>query len=132
MSQTETNRLSRSPLPAKKHRLINYKLIAVALLLFALGAMPYANSLTAIPADPPKGWFINGSHSQNHDISVDTTVKHSGKASARMKFTADKAEGFGGIMQIFAADDYHGKRVRMSAWLRSEDAESVQLWLRLD
>ena len=73
-----------------------------------------------------------GSHPQNYEVSLDTAVKHSGKASARIKFIAAQAEGFGTLMQMFRADDYHGKRVRMSAWMRSEDADSMQLWLRLD
>ena len=132
MSKNEINRLTPSPFQTHKHSLINNQLIAIALLLFALGAMAYGSRLTAVTADPPKGWFMAGSHPQNYEVSVDTTVKHSGKASARIKFIAAKAEGFGTLMQMFKADDYRGKRVRMSAWMRSEDADSAQLWLRLD
>ena len=134
MSQNESNRLSRLPFAINKQTLDNYRLIAVvaALLLFALGAIAYSSSLTAITPDPPPGWLVNGSDLPNYEVIVDTTVKHSGKASARIKFIAGKADGFGGLMQMFKADDYHGKRVRMSAWLKSEDADSAQLWLRLD
>lgn len=35
-------------------------------------------------------------------------------------------------MQIFRADDYRGKRQRLSAWMSTEKADSAQLWLRLD
>ena len=102
--------------------------LAIALLFF--GAITYASPINA---DPPKGWFSNGSHVKNYEISVDTNVKHSGRASARIKSIADTpADGFGGFMQLFAADAYHGKRVRMSAWLKSENANSLQLWFRLD
>jgi erythromycin esterase-like protein len=132
MSQNESNRLSPSQIPANKHSLSNYALIALALLLFALGAIAYANPMTPIGAEPPAGWFINGSQVQNYEISVDTSIKHSGKASAHIKSIAPTTDGFGGFMQVFKADDYHGKRVRMSAWLRSQDADSVQIWLRLD
>ena len=97
------------------------------MLLFALGAIAYAT--TAITADQPLGWIINGSDLPNYEISVDTTVKHSGRASARIKFIAGKADGFGGLMQMFTADDYREKRIRISAWLRSEEADAVQLWL---
>jgi len=132
MSQNESNRLSRLGFPANKQSHGNYRIIAIALLLIAFGAIACASSLTAITADSPAGWIINGSDLPNYEISVDTTVKHGGKASARIRFIAGKADGFGGLMQVFKADDYHGKRVRMSAWLRSENADSAQLWLRLD
>ena len=61
--------------------------------------MAYANVLTAITPDPPAGWLVNGSDVPNYEVIVDTTVKHSGKASARIKFIAGKADGFGGLMQ---------------------------------
>ena len=116
-----------SRFPANKYCL------AIALLGLALGAIAYAAPTTTISADPPKGWFSNGSNIQNYEISVDTTVKHSGRASARIKSIATTpAEGFGGFMQVFGADAYHGKRVRMSAWLKSENADSLHLWFRLD
>ena len=91
-------------------------------------------TLTGFAADSvPKGWFKAGSHPKNYEMSVDTAVKHNGKASAHIKFIGgDKAEGFGTLMQAFTADDYHGKRLRMSAWMKTENADSAQLWMRLD
>jgi hypothetical protein len=35
-------------------------------------------------------------------------------------------------MQTIKADDYRGKRLRMSAWMKSENADSAHLWMRLD
>jgi len=104
----------------------------IVLLLVAFGAMAHASRSPVGTPDPPKGWFVAGSHPRNYEMTVDTTVKHSGKASAHIKFMATNAEGFGTLMQMFRADDYRGKRVRMSAWIRSEDADSAQLWFRLD
>jgi hypothetical protein len=41
--------------------------------------------------------------------------------------------GFGGMMQTTSADDYIGKRVRLSGWIKTENAaEGGQLWLRVD
>jgi hypothetical protein len=80
----------------------------------------------------PKGWFAAGSHPQDYEMSVDMAVKHGGKAGAHVKFIGEKAEGFGTLMQEFKADDYRGKRVRMSAWMKSENADSANLWMRLD
>lgn len=132
MSINQPTKLKPAPLQTYNHALFSHNLILITLLLFALGAMAYGSRPTVITADPPKGWLMAGSHPQNYEMSVDITVKHGGKASARIKFIAAKAEGFGTLMQMFKADDYRGKRVRMSAWMRSEDADSALLWLRMD
>lgn len=34
-------------------------------------------------------------------------------------------------MQVFQADDHRGKRLRMSAWIRTEKAQAA-LWMRVD
>jgi len=65
-------------------------------------------------------------------MSLDANVKHSGKAGAHIKFIGESAEGFGTLTQVFKAGAYHGKRVRMSAWMKTENADSAQLWMRLD
>ncbi|MCU1263756.1 MAG: hypothetical protein JWM21_74 [Acidobacteria bacterium] len=132
MSKKETGRSKPSSSQIIKHSLTNRNVIPIVALFLALGAMAYASRPTALTADPPKSWFMSGSHPQNYETSVDTTVKHSGRASAHIKFIAANAEGFGTLMQMFKADDYRGKRVRMSAWLKSEDADAAMLWLRLD
>ncbi|MDX6530515.1 MAG: hypothetical protein QOH41_2805 [Blastocatellia bacterium] len=115
-----------------KYRLSQLKLIAVALLLIIFGAIAYGSRLTTLTPDPPQGWFRVGNDPQHYEVSVDTTVKHGGKASGRIKFIGDKPEGFGALMQTFKADDYRGKRLRMSAWIKSEDVEAAAPWFRID
>jgi erythromycin esterase len=80
----------------------------------------------------PKGWIKAGSHPHKYEIALDTVVKHSGKAGAHIKFIGTNAEGFCTLMQMFKANDYQGKRLRMSAWMRTENVDSAQLWVRLD
>jgi hypothetical protein len=42
-------------------------------------------------------------------------------------------EGFGTLMQDFRANEYVGKRVRFSAFVKSQDLESwAGLWMRVD
>lgn len=90
-------------------------------------------NLTGFAADAiPNGWHKAGSDPQNYEMSVDATMKHSGKTGAHVKSIGDKAEGFGTLMQTFKADNYRGKRLRMSAWMKTEKADSAQLWMRLD
>lgn len=87
---------------------------------------------TGFAAGLPEDWMGSGSHPQNYDMTVDTSVKHGGGTSGRIAFNGEKPEGFGSLMQMFKADAYHGKRVRMSAWMKTEKADHAQLWMRLD
>lgn len=105
----------------------------IIILSLIISAFAINQSRPIVAADGiPKGWFKTGSHPQNYEMVIDTVVKHSGKASGHIRFIADKAEGFATLAQVFKADDYRGKRVRMSAWLKAEDAEAAELWLRVD
>lgn len=78
----------------------------------------------------PVGWKRNDSDS--YSITVDTNTKHSGSASAAIRFTCGDEAGFASLSQNFDADDYRGKRIRLSGWLKSENAKSAGLWMRLD
>jgi len=80
----------------------------------------------------PKGWLRRGSHPKDYAMTVDRSDSHRGKASAHIKFTGDKPAGFGTLMQSFRADDYRDTRVQMSAWMKTQEAQSAQLWMRLD
>src|SRR5262245_20411694 len=80
-------------------------------------------SLMSLAADRlPKGWIKAGSHPQNYEIALDAAVKHGDKAAAYIKGAGAASEGFCTLMQLFKANDYHGKRLRMSAWMRTENA----------
>jgi hypothetical protein len=48
--------------------------------------------------------------------------------------TPTVADGFGGMMQTTAAESYVGKRVRLSGWIKTENANEGggHLWLRID
>ncbi len=81
----------------------------------------------------PKGWIKAGSHPSGYDITIDRSTKRSGKAAARIESNAAvKTDGFGTLMQGIKADAYRGKRIRLSAWMKTENAVSAQIWLRLD
>jgi hypothetical protein len=42
------------------------------------------------------------------------------------------AAGFGTLMQTISADDFRGGRVRLSVYLRTENAGRAQAWVRVD
>lgn len=64
---------------------------------------------------------------------VDSEIRHSGNASASIKFNCgDDQFPWGSLGQPIAADDYRSKRVRLSGWLRTLDAGQASLWMRVD
>src|SRR5262249_8904031 len=69
---------------------------------------------------PPKGWFTDGDHVADYEIGVDSKVTHGGKASAGLKSIVAEAKGFGTLMQEFKADQYRGKRLRLSGYVKAE------------
>ena len=83
----------------------------------------------------PAGWIKNGSKMEAYEVGVDENNGWGGMPSAYVKALSDSAgEGFGGMMQSIAADQYKNKRVRLSGWVKTEDVTGGggQLWLRVD
>src|SRR5262245_14127237 len=80
----------------------------------------------------PKGWLHRGNQPESYEMTVDKTVIHSGSGSARIRFIGPKTEGFGSLMQIFKANKFQRKRLRLSAWMKTEEADAAQLWMRMD
>jgi hypothetical protein len=80
-------------------------------------------------ADEVKGW----GHAMNVELKLDRNTKHGGAASASFEALADPDQSFKTMIQAIAADDYRGKRVRFSAFVKSEDVDkSAGLWMRVD
>jgi RNA polymerase sigma factor (sigma-70 family) len=113
--------------------------VATATPAAAPSAAPTA-SLTPPPAaipgvtpKPPKGWMKNGSANDLYEVGVDENNSWGGMPSAyAMSTTAPKGK-FGGMMQSIAADAFQGQRVRLTGWIKTEDAaEGGNLWMRVD
>jgi hypothetical protein len=83
-------------------------------------------------AASPEGWFLAGSDPGSYQIERDTTVTHEGKNSGKLASTAT-SKGFGTMMQSSDPGEYLGKRVRMSAFVKSKDVKRwAGLWMRVD
>jgi len=79
-----------------------------------------------------KGWFKAGSDPEDYEIGTDRTTVLHGMPSGYIKSRV-VARGFGTIMQMFRADSYVGKRIKLTASIRSEGVEGwAGLWLRVD
>ena len=92
---------------------------------------PGKGGITIVDGLP--GWWHAGSNPTAYDVAADRQVTHGGRASARLALRAPTAAGFGSLMQVAAADRYRGKRVRLSAWVKSDAmVRHAGLWLRID
>ena len=82
----------------------------------------------------PSGWWKNGSKPAAYLVGVDREETHDGLPSAYAKSIEPAIEGFGGMMQMCDAHNFLGKRLRLSAWMKTEDAKDggAHLWLRID
>lgn len=98
-------------------------------LAFALAAVLLATTLQA--GDAPKGWFPAGSAPDNYDMGVQAGDRHAGDRNAYIRGQPPQ-RGFGTLMQTIGAEAYRGKRLRLSAYLRTRDANSAAMWMRID
>lgn len=81
----------------------------------------------------PQGWFSAGSNPEAYEFTLDTQTFHSGSASGFLKSIKEKPAGFGTLMQEFVADAYKGKRMKFSAFVKSEDVKGwAGLWMRVE
>jgi bla regulator protein BlaR1 len=101
----------------------------------AQAQQPATAAVPAVTTTPPKGWWKNGTDNASTYIAgVDRTQTHEGLPSAYVKSIPPSIEGFGGMMQMCSAENFVGKRLRLSAWMKTEKANDggAHLWFRVD
>jgi hypothetical protein len=81
----------------------------------------------------PKDWTLCGTAPDQFAASLDRETVHSGTASGTLRSLTQEVEGFGTLMQQASPQDYVGKRVRLSAWIKTKDVAGwAGLWFRVD
>lgn len=101
-------------------------LVALAALLLCVVAFPSASGL-------PNAWFLAGSHPKDYIASTDRSAAHSGAASALLASKSDHPNGFGTLMQTAQAGSFKGRRLKLTAHVRSQGVKKwAGLWLRVD
>jgi transcriptional regulator with XRE-family HTH domain len=102
----------------------------IALLLHLAGCNASRSELflnQEVPMDGtyriPKGWEITGDDPDHYEIGVDPTVSYKDQLCVTIKSKPDPI-CFAALAQQIKAEAYHGKRVRFSAALRSQDIEN--------
>lgn len=107
--------------------------IITALASTTFGLSPVSAQSGPQASHAPKGWFMAGSKPSNYDTGVDSTAVNNGQPSAFLRSTVSNTEGFGTLMQEISAEEYVGKRVRLRAWIKSQDVvEWAGVWMRVD
>ncbi len=103
------------------------KRILVATTVFVASALAF---VPAHAAGQIKGWWTN--QTQDYDFGVEHVDGALSEKCAFIKKIASAPNGYGTLSQGISAEQYRGKHVRLSAMLKSKDADGVQLFLRMD
>jgi hypothetical protein len=81
----------------------------------------------------PAGWFLAGSKPAGYRTGVDAGMIWNSLPSAYLISKVKETGGFGTLMQTVSATAYAGKRVRLRAWVRTDDVTDwTGLWMRID
>lgn len=80
-----------------------------------------------------KGWILSGSNPESYEMKTDSQVFHSGTKSGYLASTLSVGEGqFGTMMQSFSAEQWHGKRIKLSCFLKTDKVNKCGAWCRVD
>jgi hypothetical protein len=79
------------------------------------------------------GWFVAGSRREDYELETGTTPGLTRTLGFLLKARPGASpHGFGTAMRYAPAEAWRGKRVQLSARMKSQDALRLQLWLRVD
>ena len=113
------------------------------LTVLVAGCSPAQPPIASVPAPvsnvaasdtlPPNGWLLRGAAPQLYVTGTDRAVKHSGTGAAYIKArsTSTDEQSWATLLQSVKADEFRGKRVRLSGHVKTEGVRA-QLWLRID
>ena len=104
----------------------------VAVLLMSFGNRSKAPSQAAAN-EVPEGWVVAGTAPQDYQVSV-LPEKREGNNVVLLESVANPDPSkFGTLSQYCSADQYLGKRVRMTGYLKSENVKNwAGMWFRVD
>jgi hypothetical protein len=82
----------------------------------------------------PRDWTVMSQTNQRY-FRLGLAPDASGTALIECKFDRHSnvvGDRFGAVMQSILADDFRGQRLRLTASIRTEDADCGSLWMRVD
>jgi hypothetical protein len=88
---------------------------------------------TLFSFDLPKGWYAAGSKPGGYEMGLEMGKGRDEKTCATIQSKEKKITGLGTLMQACAPAKYLGKRIRMTGYIKTQDAiEQAGMWLRVD
>jgi hypothetical protein len=88
------------------------------------------------PLELPSGWHVaHGTNEGNYRLGIDPKAPGTALIESRpdRSDAIDRAAGETAVlMQSILADPYRGGRLKLTAELRTEDAETATIWMRVD
>jgi hypothetical protein len=79
------------------------------------------------------GWHKAGSHPADYDMGNDTTTAFTGNSSGYIRSNKADPQGFGTYMQTIDGVDYRGKRMQLTAYVKSDRVVNwAGVWMRVD
>lgn len=80
-----------------------------------------------------KGWILSGSNPAGYTMKTDTEIFHTGTRSGYLGANDSAVEvQFGTMMQVFSAKNWLGKRLKMSCFIKTNNAAKCGAWMRID
>ena len=74
-----------------------------------------------------------GSQIKSYQMGIDNGAGKDGKNAATIQSKDKKINGFGTLMQNCKPDQYRGKRIKMTGWMKTKDVKNwAGFWLRID
>ncbi|MDG2433607.1 hypothetical protein [Flavobacterium sp.] len=78
-------------------------------------------------------WAFRQDNSNSYELKQDKAYDASNQEVYSIKSLKPKISGFGNIMKSMASDEYKGKTVKMTGYIKSENVKSwAGLWMRVD
>lgn len=90
-----------------------------------------------IPVDEKQttqqGWFLSGDNPDGYIYGKDKTVTYKDVSSGFIRSRRDRVSGFGTLMQQTDITDYVGKKLKLSAAIKTDKIKDwAGLWVRID
>jgi hypothetical protein len=81
----------------------------------------------------PAGWFRAGDRPADYEVGIDPTGGTKGAPCGFIGGRGSRPAGYGTLMQAVAADEYRGRRLRFSAYVKAAGVGGwAGLWMRVD
>jgi hypothetical protein len=98
-----------------------------------LSVLIVAAATTLLSFDMPKGWTSGGTDLKEYEMGIDIGSGQDGKNAATIKSIKKEITDYGVLFQNCLPDKFAGKRVRMSAFVKTKDVTGwAGLWFRID